>query len=168
MHFFNSTSQLVWAALNKSLAIIEFGMDGVVLEANENFCRLMGYAPTEIVGSHHSIFVDKSEVHSPDYRNFWAKLNKGEFDHRLYKRIAKDGREVWIEASYNPVMRSGKPFKVVKVASDVTDRQVRSADHNGKINAINRAQAVIEFTALLRKFRLVVKRHCYASVTRIW
>lgn len=146
MHLFNSTSQLVWTALNKSLAIIEFGMDGVVLQANENFCRLMGYAPSEIVGSHHSMFVDKSEALSPDYRDFWAKLNKGEFDHRLYKRIAKNGREVWIEASYNPIMRSGRPIKVVKVASDVTERQIRSADHAGKIKAIQRAQAVIEFT----------------------
>ncbi|MDH4414800.1 MAG: PAS domain-containing methyl-accepting chemotaxis protein [Rhizobium sp.] len=148
MQLFNTTSQLVWTALNKSLAIIEFGMDGVVLGANENFCRLMGYSPAEIVGSHHSMFVDKSDALSPDYQNFWAKLNKGEFDHRLYKRIAKNGREVWIEASYNPVMRSGKPIKVVKVAYDVTERQVRAADHEGKVNAIERAQAAIEFTPL--------------------
>lgn len=148
MQIFSSTSQLIWTALNKSLAIIEFGMDGLVLQANENFCGLMGYAPRDIVGAHHSMFVDKSEALSPEYRDFWAKLNKGEFDHRLYKRVAKNGREVWIEASYNPIMRSGRPVKVVKVASDVTERQLRSADHAGKINAIDRAQAVIEFTPL--------------------
>lgn len=146
MQLFNSTSQLVWTALNRSLAIIEFGMDGVVLGANENFCRLMGYAPAEIVGSHHRIFVEKSEALSSEYRDFWERLNKGEFEHQLYKRIAKDGREVWIEASYNPIMRSGRPVKVVKVAFDVTAREARSHDDAGKINAISRAQAVIEFT----------------------
>lgn len=148
MQIFNSTSQLVWTAVNKSLAIIEFGMDGVVLQANENFCGLMGYKPHEIVGSHHSMFIDQAEALSPEYRDFWAKLNRGEFDHRLYKRVAKNGREVWIEASYNPIMRSGRPVKVVKVATDVTERQLRSADHAGKINAIDRAQGVIEFTPL--------------------
>lgn len=137
MQIFNSTSQLVWTAVNKSLAIIEFGMDGVVLQANENFCGLMGYKQHEIVGAHHSMFVDQTEALSPEYRDFWAKLNRGEFDHRLYKRVAKNGREVWIEASYNPIMRSGRPVKVVKVASDVTERQLRSADHAGKINAID-------------------------------
>ena len=145
MKLSNSTSQHLWTALNKSLASIEFGMDGVVLEANDNFCRLMGYAPAEIVGSHHRMFVDKSQALSSDFRDFWAKLNKGEFDHRLYQHIAKNGRKVWIEASYTPIMRNGRPIKVVKVASDVTVRQVRSADHAGKINAIDRAQSVIEF-----------------------
>jgi methyl-accepting chemotaxis protein len=148
MHFFNSDSELAWTALNKSQAIIEFSMDGIVLKANNNFCQLMGYAPQEIVGSHHRVFVDPAEAASAEYREFWAKLGTGDFDHRQYKRIAKNGREVWIEASYNPVMRGNRPIKVVKVATDVTEQRMRAAEDAGKISSIERAQAVIEFSPL--------------------
>ena len=115
------------AAIGKAQAVIEFTMDGKVLSANENFCQALGYAEAEIKGQHHSLFVDASHRASPDYRLFWDKLGRGEFDAGQYKRIAKGGREIWIQASYNPIYDlNGKPFKVVKYATDVT-AQVNAA-----------------------------------------
>jgi methyl-accepting chemotaxis protein len=98
------------------------------------------------VGKHHRIFVDPAEVASTDYRDFWAKLGRGEFDRRQYKRIAKGGREVWIEASYNPVFKGSTPYKVVKFATVITDTKLKSAEDAGKLDALSRAQATIEFT----------------------
>ena len=107
----------------------------------------MGYSLSEIKGQHHSIFVEPDYVRSADYKAFWAKLDRGEFDAREYKRIGKGGREVWIQASYNPVLNSkGKVLKVVKVAMDITAEKLRNAEFEGKVNAISRAQGVIEFT----------------------
>ena len=136
----------VLAALSKSQAIIEFDLSGKILTANENFCRALGYELSEIVGRHHSMFVERSVVSSQDYKAFWSKLSAGQFDQRQYKRIGKGGREVWIEASYNPVFRRGKPVKVVKIATDITDRKLKAAEDAGKIDALSRAQAIIEFS----------------------
>nr|WP_236773514.1 PAS domain-containing methyl-accepting chemotaxis protein [Agrobacterium tumefaciens] len=136
----------VLAALSKSQAIIEFDLSGKILTANENFCRALGYELSEIVGRHHSMFVEPSVVSSQDYKAFWSKLSAGQFDQRQYKRIGKGGREVWIEASYNPVSRRGKPVKVVKIATDITDRKLKAAEDAGKIDALSRAQAIIEFS----------------------
>ena len=136
----------VLAALSKSQAIIEFDLSGKILTANENFCRALGYDLSEIVGRHHSMFVEPSVVSSQDYKAFWSKLAAGQFDQRQYKRIGKGGREVWIEASYNPVSRRGKPVKVVKIATEITDRKLKSAEDAGKIDALSRAQAIIEFS----------------------
>ncbi|MDO8381250.1 PAS domain-containing methyl-accepting chemotaxis protein [Phenylobacterium sp.] len=134
-------------ALGRSLAIIEFDPKGNILTANENFCAALGYSLSEIKGRHHSLFVDPEVVRSPDYAAFWAKLGRGEFDAREYRRIAKGGREVWIQASYNPVKNAkGVVQKVVKVATDITAEKLRNADFAGKIAAISRAQATIEFT----------------------
>jgi len=109
------------AAINKVQAIIEFTLDGQVVHANENFLNLMGYTLDEIRGKHHSLFVEAAYRESPEYRAFWQKLGRGEFDAAQYKRIGKGGKEVWIQASYNPILdTNGKPFKVVKFASDVT------------------------------------------------
>jgi methyl-accepting chemotaxis protein len=109
------------AAINKAQAVIEFNLDGTVISANENFCRVLGYEASEIKGQHHSMFVDAHYRQSPEYRMFWEKLGRGEFDAAQYKRIGKGGREVWIQASYNPILdANGKPFKVVKFASDIT------------------------------------------------
>ncbi|WP_313529880.1 PAS domain-containing methyl-accepting chemotaxis protein [Shinella sp.] len=141
-----SDAKAVLEAMSKSQAIIEFKLDGTIITANENFCRALGYQVSEIVGQHHRIFVDPAEAASPDYRDFWAKLGRGEFDRRQYKRITKAGGEVWIEASYNPVFRGGKPYKVVKFATDITAQKLKAAEDSGKIDAISRAQAVIEFT----------------------
>ena len=136
----------VMDAMSRSQAIIEFGLDGAVITANENFCRTLGYTLPEIVGKHHRIFVDPVDSQSADYTEFWAKLARGEFDQRQYKRIRKDGGEVWIQASYNPVFRRGKPYKIVKFATDITAQKLKTAEDAGKLNAISRAQAVIEFT----------------------
>ncbi|AYG63629.1 methyl-accepting chemotaxis protein [Rhizobium jaguaris] len=133
-------------ALNKSQAIIEFELDGRIITANENFCHALGYNLAEIVGQHHRMFVDPAEAGSVGYREFWAKLGRGEFDQRQYKRLGKGGKEVWIEGTYNPVFRRGKPYKVVKFATDITEQKLRSAEALGKLDALSRAQAVIEFT----------------------
>ena len=109
------------SAISKAQAVIEFTLDGKILTANENFCGALGYSEAEIKGQHHSLFVDPAHRTSPEYRMFWDKLGRGEFDAGQYKRIAKGGREIWIQASYNPIFDlNGKPFKVVKYASDVT------------------------------------------------
>ncbi|MGE3302410.1 MAG: PAS domain S-box protein [Hyphomonadaceae bacterium] len=111
------------AALNRSQAIIEFSLDGKILTANENFLRALGYSLDEVRGQHHSMFVDPGERASPEYRAFWAKLGAGEYDAGQYKRLAKGGRVIWIQASYNPILDgNGKAFKVVKFATDITDQ----------------------------------------------
>ena len=115
------------AAIGKAQAVIEFSVDGKVLCANENFCQVTGYTEAEIKGQHHSLFVDAEHRSSPAYRLFWDKLGRGEYDAGQYKRVAKGGREIWIQASYNPIFDlNGKPFKVVKYATDVT-AQVQAA-----------------------------------------
>lgn len=139
-------SDAVLAALSKSTAMIEFDLDGNILTANENFCRALGYELAEIKGKHHRIFVDAAESASPEYAVFWANLKRGQFDQRQYKRIANGGREVWIEASYNPVFLRGKPVKVVKIATDITAAKQKTMEDAGKLDALARVQAVIEFT----------------------
>jgi len=134
-------------AMHRSLAVIEFDLKGKILAANENFCRAMGYTAAEIIGRQHSLFVDPEYARSDEYTAFWAKLGRGEFDAREYLRFGKGGVEVWIQASYNPVRNArGAVTKVVKVATVITEEKVRSADYSGKIEAISRAQAIIEFT----------------------
>ncbi|MBK6716914.1 MAG: PAS domain S-box protein [Burkholderiales bacterium] len=135
------------AAIGKSQAVIEFGLDGKVLTANENFLKTLGYSLPEIQGQHHSLFVDPAHRASAEYRMFWDRLGRGEFDAGQYKRIGKGGREVWIQASYNPIFDlSGKPFKVVKYATDITEARLQAADFSGQLDAIGKAQAVIEFS----------------------
>ena len=110
------------AAINRSQAVIEFSLDGKILHANENFLNAVGYTLDEIKGRHHSIFVDPADRESAEYRAFWEKLGRGEFDSGQYKRIGKGGAEIWIQASYNPILdMSGRPMKVVKYASDITE-----------------------------------------------
>ncbi|MFC7704791.1 methyl-accepting chemotaxis protein [Plastorhodobacter daqingensis] len=112
------------AALNKSQAVISFELDGTVIDANANFLATLGYSLAEIQGRHHSMFVDPAQRASPEYRAFWAKLASGQFDRGQYRRIGKGGREIWIEASYNPILDAeGTPCKVVKFATDIT-RQI--------------------------------------------
>jgi methyl-accepting chemotaxis protein len=119
-------------------------MDGTIITANENFLKVMGYSLAEIQGRHHSMFV--ADKDSPAYRQFWASLNRGEFQAAEYKRIGKGGKEVWIQASYNPIKgRDGKPYKIVKFATDVTERKMHDADSQGQIDAIGKSQAVIQF-----------------------
>ncbi len=134
------------AAINTSMAVVEFDLDGTVLTANANFLSVMGYTLPEIQGRHHSMFVDEAYKASAEYRDFWAKLNRGEFDAAEYRRVARGGREVWIQASYNPIRdRSGRVVKVIKYASDITRQSTAMADFEGQVSAIGKSNAVIEF-----------------------
>jgi methyl-accepting chemotaxis protein len=134
------------AAIGSSQAVIEFNLDGTVRDVNDNFTKITGYSRADVVGKHHSTFVDAAHASGTDYRSFWERLNRGESDFGTYKRIAKGGREIWLSASYNPIKDlSGKPFKVVKYASDVTEQMVRNADFAGQLQAIDKSQAVVEF-----------------------
>ncbi|GJE10583.1 MULTISPECIES: methyl-accepting chemotaxis protein [Methylobacterium] len=134
------------AALSRSLATIEFALDGTILDANQNFLGAMGYTLEEIRGRHHGLFVEPGHRESEAYRQFWERLRRGEFQTAEYKRIAKGGREVWIQASYNPVLdATGAPVKIVKFATDITAHKLRSLDLEGQISALHRSQAVIAF-----------------------
>lgn len=149
--FFSKTdaaeSRALLATLQASQAIIEFTPDGRILTANANFLTASGYTLNEIQGRHHSLFCEEAYAKSDTYRRFWQDLTAGIFQSGEFKRIAKGGRTLWLQASYNPVRdKAGRVTKVVKFASDVTATKLRSIDDNGKIEAIERAQAVIEFT----------------------
>jgi len=134
------------AALDRAQAIIEFDPDGKILTANQNFLDTLGYSLGEIQGKHHSMFVDATERDSAAYRRFWDELRAGKFQQAEYKRIGKGGKEIWIQATYNPLLNaSGKAYKVVKFATDVTTEQLKHAELQGQLDAINRAQAVIAF-----------------------
>lgn len=141
-----AASQAMIAAITRSQAVVEFDLTGRVLDANENFLDLFGYAREEVVGRHHRMFVDPDEAGGSAYLQFWEALARGEFDGGEYKRVGKDGREVWISATYNPVFdASGRPLRVVKFAIDVTAAKLLNAEFEGKVAAVDRAQAVIEF-----------------------
>lgn len=132
--------QAILDAINNSQAIIHFTIDGIILWANENFCKAMGYRLDDIKGKHHSLFVDADYAGSQDYKDFWAALRGGAFQSGQYKRIAKGGRKVWIEATYNPVLNArGKPVMVVKLATDITVKTLKMQE------ALDRSQAVISF-----------------------
>ena len=136
----------VYDALDRVQAIIEFDLSGKVLAANENFLRILGYELGEIIGQHHRIFCEPGFAESPAYAEFWKKLGRGEYHEAEFKRLAKGGREVWLRASYNPVFDAdGRPVKVVKFATEVTAAKLQQAEFEGKVQAIDRSQAVIEF-----------------------
>ena len=133
-------------ALHRVQAVIEFHLDGTIVHANDNFLQTLGYTLEEIQGKHHAMFVDAGYAQSREYREFWANLGRGEFEAGQYRRLGKGGREIWIQASYNPVFDShGRPYKVVKFATDITAQQFQAADFAGQLAAINKSQAVIEF-----------------------
>lgn len=133
-------------AINRSQAVIEFDLSGNILKANENFLNVIGYTLTEIQGRHHSMFIDGNYKNSPEYDNFWASLRRGQFFSGEFKRYGKAGKEIWIQASYNPILdEEGKPYKIVKYATDVTGQKILNADYSGQIEAIGKSQAVIEF-----------------------
>jgi methyl-accepting chemotaxis protein len=134
------------AAINRSQAVIKFMLDGTIISANENFLKVLGYTLAEIQGKHHSMFVEPAVRESAAYREFWAGLNRGEFQSAQYKRIGNGGRKVWIQGTYNPILGAdGRPVSVVKFASDITSTKNQSMEDGGKVAAISRAQAVIEF-----------------------
>ena len=149
--FFKKTDQTdtkaIIDALNTSQAVIEFTPSGEILTANSNFLNAVGYSLSELSGQHHSLFCDPEYAATPAYRQFWHDLAQGHFASNTFKRFGKGGRAIWLQATYNPIRNEvGKVIKVVKFASDITETKLRELDVNGKIEAIDRAQAVIEFT----------------------
>ena len=133
-------------AISKVMGVIEFDLKGNITDVNPNFAAVTGYSQQEIIGNHHSMFVETAYKNSPEYKQFWDKLARGEADNGQYKRIGKGGKEVWLQASYNPILdASGKPFKVVKYATDITADKLKNADFAGQIAAISKVMGVIEF-----------------------
>ena len=136
----------VSAALNRVQAVIEFDMQGTILHVNDNFLAVLGYTLEEVRGQHHRMFCDPDYARTEAYRQFWERLGRGEFDRGEYRRIGRGGREIWINASYNPVLgEDGRPYKVIKFATDITAAKHQHADYEGRLRAIDKAQAVIEF-----------------------
>ena len=134
------------AALDRSQAVIEFGMNGSIQTANANFLHAVSYSLDEIKGQHHRLFIEEGERNSSAYREFWAALNRGEFKAGEFKRIGKGGKVVWLQASYNPLLDgNGKPYKVVKFCSDITPQKMATAEFEGQLAAIHKSQAVIHF-----------------------
>ncbi|MDP3608277.1 MAG: PAS domain S-box protein [Methylophilus sp.] len=133
-------------AIGKIQGVIEFDLKGIILSVNDNFVAVTGYSASEIVGNHHSMFVDATTKASNEYKAFWDKLGRGEAESGQYKRVGKGGKEIWLQASYNAILdMNGKPFKVVKYATDITQSKLAEADKAGQLQAISKIQGVIEF-----------------------
>ncbi|SEN85979.1 methyl-accepting chemotaxis sensory transducer with Pas/Pac sensor [Duganella sp. CF517] len=138
--------QAINAALNRVQALIEFDLEGIILHANENFLATVGYTLAEVQGRHHAMFCDPEYVKTAEYKEFWARLGRGEYDRGDYKRVGKGGREVWINASYNPIIdAAGNAYKIIKFATVITDTKIKNAEYESKVAAMSKAQAVIEF-----------------------
>lgn len=133
-------------ALDRVQAVIEFDLQGNILTANANFCQGLGYELKEIQGKHHRIFCDPAYTSNLEYARFWEKLGRGEYDQGEYKRFTRSGKEIWIQASYNPIFdENGKVYKVVKFATDITAQKIKSLEFESTLAAVSKAQAVIEF-----------------------
>ncbi|KJH77849.1 MULTISPECIES: PAS domain-containing methyl-accepting chemotaxis protein [unclassified Pseudomonas] len=139
-------SEATLAALGGSMALIEFQPDGTILSANRNFLKVMGYSVEEIQSRHHRLFCTPKYANSAAYQSFWSRLGNGEFINDRFLRLDKQGRELWLEASYNPVRdTTGRVIKVVKIATDVTAQVQKEQEQESQIKAINRSMATIEF-----------------------
>lgn len=140
------TSQQLLEGIGRSFAVIEFELDGTILKTNKNFQDAMGYSNEEVCGKHHSMFATKEYAQSDEYKEMWAKLKRGEFISGEFHRIANNNRDIWLQASYNPIYdQNGTPIKVVKFAMDVTEEKRRNVDFQSQIESLHRSQAVIEF-----------------------
>ena len=134
------------AAIHKAQAVIEFDLQGHVLMANQNFLDTMGYSLDEVLGQHHRMFIRPEERDSAAYAEFWDKLGQGAYDSGRYRRVRKDGTDIWLQATYSPICdKRGRPLKVIKYATDVSEQQQRQADFEGQLAAISKVQAIIEF-----------------------
>ena len=139
-------SKYKMAALDRAEGVIEFNTDGTIIAANKNFLNFLGYTLDEVKGHHQRMFADAAYAASAEYHSFWQKLNQGEYDSGVYRRLGKGGKEIWIQASYNPILDgAGKVSKIVAFATDVTQEKNRNAEFKGKMEAVSKAQAVIEF-----------------------
>ena len=151
------------AAIGKVMGVIEFDLTGNILSVNDNFAAVTGYTAVEIVGNHHSMFVTPEYKNSAEYKQFWQELAQGIPNDGQYKRVGKGGRELWLQASYNPIFdMDGKPFKVVKYATDITDEKLQYANFSGQIAAISKVMGVIEFDL---KGNILAVNDNFAAVT---
>lgn len=133
-------------AIERSMAVIEFDLQGVVLRANDNFLKTMGFRAEQVVGQPHRMFCTPAFARSAEYNQLWTQLRNGQLQSGTFERVAGNGQSVWLEASYNPVRNdTGQVIKVVKYAMDVTPRLQAESEANAKLGAIDRAMAVIEF-----------------------
>lgn len=140
-------AKAILRALNNSQAVIEFDPHGIIIDANKNFLQTVGYSLEEIKGKHHRMFVDPREAKAKEYEQFWAELRQGKFHATHFKRYTKDGSEIWIEASYNPLFDSkGNVVKVIKFATDITAKRTKAAAQESLTNAVSRSQAIISFS----------------------
>ncbi|MCA9506212.1 MAG: PAS domain S-box protein [Myxococcales bacterium] len=156
------------AAIGRSQAVIEFDLDGTIRHANENFLKTMGYELKEIAGKHHSLFAPSGVAQTREYKAFWEKLGRGEYDAGEYKRIGKGGREVWIRASYNPIRdQNGEPFKVVKYATDVTAQKVAYAAFQRVVEAMSRGDLRDRMEGRLDGELALLQKALNASVEQI-
>jgi len=142
----NAEHEGMLAAISRSQAVVEFDLDGTIVSANPNFLKLMGYELEEIVGKHHRLFCEPAYAASPEYSEFWRRLGGGEYEAADFKRLGKGGRELWLQATYTPILdANGRPHKIVKLATDITATKLRNAEINGMLTAVNRAHAVADF-----------------------
>ena len=139
-------NQAMQDAMDRSMAIIEFKPDGTIITANDNFLQTVGYGKQEIVGQHHRMFCTPDTVNSTDYKTMWEKLAAGQYMTGQFKRIDKQGREIWLEASYNPIVSRGEVVKITKFATNITDQVKQAADHESLVDAVDRSMAMIKFT----------------------
>ena len=135
------------AALSKSQGMIEFDTTGKILDANDNFLKVVGYARAEVIGKHHSMFLSDAQKTAPAYASFWSSLSAGHDQSGEFQRFGKNGKEIWLSASYMPVLKgkNSTVLSVIKVATDITETKQKLATFEGQIAAINRSQAVIHF-----------------------
>jgi methyl-accepting chemotaxis protein len=135
------------AAVSRSMAMIEFSPDGIVLDANENFCKVMGYSADEVRGKHHRMFCEEAFYRSEEYAKLWRDLARGEPISGTFLRLDKSGKEIWLEASYMPVLGPDRQVRsVIKVATDISARVIKEHENESRLAAIGRSMAVIEFT----------------------
>lgn len=147
MSLFQSGLRALTDAINRSRGCLDLDLDGTIRNANANFLHLVGYSREELIGKAHSVLTPAAERDTAQTRTFWADLRDGKPQTREFKRLTKDNREIWILASYNPILgRSGKPTRIVVFASDITAQKARSIDTNGQVAALHRSQAVIAFS----------------------
>ncbi len=136
----------VKSAVDTGWASIEFDPTGIILDVNENWVKTLGYTKDQMIGKHHRIFCDEIYASSSEYQSFWSDLAAGHINSGEFKRIKKGGEEFWINASYTPIKNSsGKVYKVIKIANEITQQKLRNADYKGQIDAVDKAQAIIEF-----------------------
>ena len=133
-------------AAGRAQGMIEFALDGTVVEVNDNFLSMVGYTREALVGCNHSVLVDPEEAQSNDYKRFWEALRRGDCKSGEFRRVAKDGHDAWIQATYNPVLDAkGRPYRIIKCAHDITRAKLRAADYEGQMAAIRKSTAVVEF-----------------------